>query len=183
MTSVKEKTTNAPDASDASETMTPGLGAVEEQATSFRHVREARRTELVEDYVELIADLIDDAGEARPVDIAARLGVTKPTVNKMLKRLQQEELVTQRPYRAVFLTDAGRELAEASRVRHQIVESFLLALGIVHVLGIKPATVEHSDAPADQCVGQDALFGESYGVLHGGSFLGNQGTKALVVSW
>jgi DtxR family manganese transport transcriptional regulator len=48
----------------------------------------------------------------------------------MLKRLQQEELVTQRPYRAVFLTDAGRELAEASRVRHQIVESFLLALGI-----------------------------------------------------
>ena len=106
MTSVKDKTTGAPDASEAT---TPGLGAVEEQATSFRHVREARRTELVEDYVELIADLIDDAGEARPVDIAARLGVTKPTVNKMLKRLQQEELVTQRPYRAVFLTDAGRE--------------------------------------------------------------------------
>jgi DtxR family manganese transport transcriptional regulator len=127
MTSVKDKMTGAPDASEAT---TPGLGAVEEQATSFRHVREARRTELVEDYVELIADLIDDAGEARPVDIAARLGVTKPTVNKMLKRLQQEELITQRPYRAVFLTDAGRELAEASRERHQIVESFLLALGI-----------------------------------------------------
>lgn len=108
----------------------PGLGTVEDQATSFRHVREARRNELVEDYVELIADLIDDAGEARPVDIAARLGVTKPTVNKMLKRLQQDELITQRPYRAVFLTDAGRELAEASRARHQIVESFLLALGI-----------------------------------------------------
>lgn len=108
----------------------PGLGAVEDQATSFRHVREARRNELVEDYVELIADLIDDSGEARPVDIAARLGVTKPTVNKMLKRLQHEELVTQRPYRAVFLTDAGRELAETSRARHQIVESFLLALGI-----------------------------------------------------
>jgi len=104
--------------------------AVEEQATSFRHVREARRTELVEDYVELIADLIDDTGEARPVDIAARLGVTKPTVNKMLKRLAQDELITQRPYRAVFLTNSGRALAEESRQRHQIVEAFLLALGV-----------------------------------------------------
>ena len=42
---------------------------------SFRQAREARRLELVEDYVELIADLIGDGGEARQVDIAARLGV------------------------------------------------------------------------------------------------------------
>lgn len=107
-----------------------GLAAVEDQATSFRHVREARRNELAEDYVELIADLIDETGEARPVDIAARLGVTKPTVNKMLKRLAQDDLVTQRPYRAVFLTEAGRELAEETRRRHQIVETFLLSIGV-----------------------------------------------------
>ncbi|MFY0610052.1 MAG: manganese-binding transcriptional regulator MntR [Hyphomicrobiaceae bacterium] len=106
------------------------LGAVEDQATSFRQVREARRKELVEDYVELIADLIDDGGEARPVDIAARLGVAKPTVNKMLKKLQQDQLITQRPYRAVFLTESGRSLAEESRRRHQIVESFLLSIGV-----------------------------------------------------
>lgn len=106
------------------------LGAVEDQATSFRQVREARRKELVEDYVELIADLIDDGGEARPVDIAARLGVAKPTVNKMLKKLQQDHLITQRPYRAVFLTEAGRSLAEESRRRHQIVEAFLLSIGV-----------------------------------------------------
>ena len=108
----------------------PSLGAVEDQATSFRQVREARRMDLVEDYVELIADLIDDGGEARPVDIAARLGVAKPTVNKMLKKLQQESLITQKPYRAVFLTQAGRALAEESRRRHQIVEAFLLSIGV-----------------------------------------------------
>lgn len=108
----------------------PVLSTVEDQATSFRQVREARRNELVEDYIELIADLIDDSGEARAVDIAARLGVTKPTVNKMLKRLQLEELITQRPYRAIFLTDAGRALAEESRRRHQIVEAFLISIGV-----------------------------------------------------
>ena len=37
---------------------------------------------LVEDYVELIADLIEDGNEARQVDIAARLGVAQPTVAK-----------------------------------------------------------------------------------------------------
>ena len=114
----------SPDDTDAA------LSTVEDQANSFRQVREARRNELIEDYVELIADLIDDGGEARAVDIAARLGVAKPTVNKMLKRLQQEELITQRPYRAVFLTEAGRNLAEESRNRHQIVESFLLSIGV-----------------------------------------------------
>lgn len=117
-------------ANDDAPDLQAGLAPVEDQATSFRHVREARRNELVEDYVELIADLIDETGEARPVDIAARLGVTKPTVNKMLKRLAQEDLVTQRPYRAVFLTEEGRNLAEASRRRHQIVETFLLSIGV-----------------------------------------------------
>ena len=97
---------------------------------SFRQARQARRAELVEDYVELIADLIQDGGEARQVDIAARLGVAQPTVAKMLKRLLSEGMISQRPYRGVFLTDAGQRLAEKIRARHQIVESFLCALGI-----------------------------------------------------
>ena len=63
------------------------------QVESFRQAREARRVELVEDYIELIADLIADGGEARQVDIAARLGVAQPTVAKMLKRLVEEGLI------------------------------------------------------------------------------------------
>lgn len=97
---------------------------------SFRQAREARRLELVEDYVELIADLIGDGGEARQVDIAARLGVAQPTVAKMLKRLAEDGLVQQRSYRGVFLTAAGQTLATQSRERHRIVEHFLCALGV-----------------------------------------------------
>lgn len=119
-----------PTPTSAAEPETGGMAEVEAQATSFRHAREARRSELVDDYVELIADLIDATGEARPVDIAARLGVAKPTANKMLKRLAQDGLVTQRPYRAVFLTEDGRRLADQCRERHRIVEGFLLSLGI-----------------------------------------------------
>lgn len=107
-----------------------GLGTVEDQAEGFRLMREARANQVVEDYIELIADLIDGSGEARAVDIAARLGVTTPTVNNVLKRLREDGLISQRPYRSVFLTEHGRHLAEASRRRHQIVEAFLLSLGI-----------------------------------------------------
>ena len=50
---------------------------------SFRQTRAARHGALAEDYVELIADLIDNGNEARQVEIAARLGVSQPTVAKM----------------------------------------------------------------------------------------------------
>ena len=64
-----------------------GLVDASVQVESFRQAREARRQERVDDYVELISDLIRDTGEARQVDIAARIGVAQPTVAKMLKRL------------------------------------------------------------------------------------------------
>lgn len=96
----------------------------------FRQSREAQRGALVEDYVELIADLIDDGNEARQVDIAARLGVAQPTVAKMLARLAGEGLVMRKPYRGVFLTDAGRRVAAEARARHQTVEAFLRSLGV-----------------------------------------------------
>ncbi len=102
----------------------------EAQVESFRQAREARRSELAEDYIELIADLIADGGEARQVDIAARLGVAQPTVAKMLKRLADEGFVSQRPYRGIFLTEQGQSLADRSRARHQLVETFLRALGV-----------------------------------------------------
>ncbi|MBI4724108.1 MAG: manganese-binding transcriptional regulator MntR [Rhodomicrobium sp.] len=106
------------------------LVAADVQSASFRQTREARKLELVEDYVELIDDLISAQGEARQVDIAGRLGVAQPTVAKMLKRLTEEGLVSQQPYRGVFLTDMGQRLAVEARERHRAVEAFLLSLGV-----------------------------------------------------
>lgn len=100
------------------------------QAAGFDRLRQARQTEVAEDYVELIADLIADEGEARAVDLAARFGVSHATVNKTLARLSREGLVVSRPYRSIFLTDDGAEMARRSRRRHQIVLEFLLAIGV-----------------------------------------------------
>ncbi|MCO6188297.1 manganese-binding transcriptional regulator MntR [Rhizobium sp. L1K21] len=103
---------------------------VETHAEAFQKSRDARRSALVEDYVELIDDLIEHMGEARQIDIAQRMGVKQPTVAKMLKRLADDGLITQRPYRGVFLTDEGRQIATMARKRHDIVEALLLHLGV-----------------------------------------------------
>ena len=56
--------------------------------------------------------------------------MSQPTVAKMLARLAAEGLVTRKPYRGVFLTEAGRKVAAQSRARHQTVEAFLRSLGV-----------------------------------------------------
>lgn len=102
----------------------------EAQADGFARVRNAHESEMAEDYVELIAELIEANGEARPVDIAERLGVKAPTVTKNVARLKAAGLVRREKYRSIFLTDRGQSLAAACRRRHRIVVAFLRSLGI-----------------------------------------------------
>lgn len=109
------------------------------QALRFGKARTAQSAALLEDYVELIADLLAAHGEARATEIAKRLGVTHPTAVKSVARLKREGLVTSRPYRGIFLTEAGRELAERVRVRHRLVVKLLLAVGV-------PAEAAEADA-------------------------------------
>jgi len=100
------------------------------QAKRFGVARRRRAVSMLEDYTELIADLIACDGEARTTDIAERLGVAHPTASKAIARLKREGLAVARPYRGVFLTDAGKAMAERSRQRHRLVVDFLLAVGV-----------------------------------------------------
>ena len=109
------------------------------QALRFGTTRTAQSTALLEDYAELIADLLATGGEARPTDIARRLGVSHATAIKAISRLKREGLATARPYRGVFLTEAGEALAARVRTRHRVVVDLLLAVGV-------PAEAAEQDA-------------------------------------
>ncbi len=100
------------------------------QARRFGKARSAQSGALLEDYAELIADLLATVGEARPTDIARRLGVSHATAIKTIGRLKREGLATARPYRGVFLTAAGEVLARRVRARHRLVVDLLCALGV-----------------------------------------------------
>jgi DtxR family transcriptional regulator, manganese transport regulator len=99
------------------------------QADRFSRARSARSAAMLEDYTELIADLIAANGEARTTDIARRLGVAHPTATKTIARLKREGLVTAKPYRGIFLTESGQAMARRVRERHRLVVDLLLAVG------------------------------------------------------
>jgi len=100
------------------------------QADGFEAVRKAHQSEVTEDYVELIAGLIEEYGEARPVEIARHMGVTQPTVVKNLSRLQRDGFINREKYRSAFLTEKGAALAEICRSRHRTIVAFLRHLGL-----------------------------------------------------
>ena len=118
------------------------------QAENLSQTRREHANEIAEDYVEAIADLVAEVGEARVVDLAKRLGVTHVTVNRTVARLQNAGLVTSEPYRAIFLTEKGRTLATACKSRHETVVAFLRSLGISERIAEMDAEgIEHHVSP------------------------------------
>ncbi len=117
----------------------PDLPAEPDQAARHLRARTARAGSLLEDYVELIDDLHVTGGEARAADIARRLGVSHATVSNTINRLKLAGLVHSKPYRGVFLTEAGMALARTVRARHRIVVDMLVAIGV-------PQDVAETDA-------------------------------------
>ncbi len=121
---------------------------VQDAHVGFRRVRVAHENEAAEDYVELIARLIQVTGEARVVDMAERLGVTHTTVSKTVQRLAKKGLVTSEPYRSIFLTAEGQRLASRVRQRHELVVQFLLRLGVARDIAEADAEgIEHHVSP------------------------------------
>ncbi len=133
--------------------MTGGIDGTDAATTAarFARVRKANQSELSEDYVEMIDDLIAERGEARAADLAERFGVSPGTVARTVQRLARDGLVSSEPYRAIFLTTEGKELAERVRARHRLVVDFLKAIGVA------PASAEMDAEGIEHHVGKDTL--------------------------
>lgn len=130
------------------------------QAEYLSQTRREHANEIAEDYVEAIADLVAETGEARVVDLAKRLGVTHVTVNRTIARLQRTGYVTSQPYRAIFLTQTGRDLAATCKERHGIVVAFLQSLGVPQHIAERDAEgIEHHVSPETLAAFQSALRG------------------------
>src|SRR5512134_3801785 len=108
---------------------------------AFARTREDHRSEVAEDYVELIHRL----GEgARTADLVAALGVAQPTVTKTLDRLERDGLVKVHPRKSVELTPEGKKLATELVERHTLIVQFLVAVGVPNeVAEIDAEGIEH----------------------------------------
>ena len=115
-----------------------------EPANDFERIRSDHRSEVVEDYVEAISQIISQNGECRGADLARNFSVTHATVTQTLTRLKDAGLVETQPYGPVVLTRKGKNLAKKSRERHEIVLNFLRSIGVSKAVAAADAEgIEH----------------------------------------
>jgi len=84
----------------------------------------------VEDYLEVVYDLIQKKGYARSADIADLLEVKAPSVTSMLQRLDRLRLIEYERYRGITLTDKGERMARFTQQKHLTLIKFLKILGV-----------------------------------------------------
>ena len=101
-----------------------------DRSERFSRTREQHATEMAEDYVEAVQELIDSKGECRVQELARHFSVSHVTVSRTVGRLQKDGLLETAPYKPITLTPKGRKLAERVKKRHEVVLEFLLALGV-----------------------------------------------------
>lgn len=105
-------------------------------------------TELAEDYVEAIAEIVERMGKCRVADLAREFEVTHVTVNRTIGRLQRDGYVVTEPYGPIELTDLGIELARECKRRHEVVLEFLRAIGVPEQIAIHDSEgIEHHVSP------------------------------------
>jgi DtxR family transcriptional regulator, Mn-dependent transcriptional regulator len=104
----------------------------------------------LEDYLEAILNVADEEGMSRSKDIAATLGVARPSVTGALKLLNKKGLVNYKPYGYVTLTEIGEVQAAKVAKKHDIIESFFMdILGVGHSVAHPAACrAEHLLSPA-----------------------------------
>ncbi len=84
----------------------------------------------IEDYLEVISELVELKGYANTIDISRYMNVSAPSVTKMLQRLDENGYLEYEKYRGINLTTKGNALADAVRQKHGILLEFFMMLGI-----------------------------------------------------
>lgn len=105
--------------------------------------------ESAEDYLEMILMLSESKGEVRSIDIAAGLGVSKPSVSVAMKQLRENGYIQMDQSNLITLTDAGLTIARKVYNRHKTITRFLMQLGVDEETAKEDACkIEHDLSPA-----------------------------------
>jgi Mn-dependent DtxR family transcriptional regulator len=102
------------------------------------------RTDRMEDYLEVIYELIQQKGYATTIDISNYLNVSSPSVTKMLQKLDESRYLDYEKYRGIRLTQEGSIIAKNIRQRHSLLIEFLKMIGVNEATANKDAEgIEH----------------------------------------
>ncbi len=102
------------------------------------------RTDRMEDYLEIIYELVQQKGYATSVDITECLNVSAPSVTKMMRRLDIKGYLEYEKYRGIRLTNEGKVVAENIKKRHKLLTEFFKIIGVSEDIANQDAEgIEH----------------------------------------
>lgn len=102
------------------------------------------RTDRMEDYLEVIYELVQQKGYATTIDISQYLNVSSPSVTKMVQRLDDTGYLKYEKYRGICLTQEGIDVAKSIHQRHSLLAEFLKMIGVDKDIANKDAEgIEH----------------------------------------
>jgi Mn-dependent DtxR family transcriptional regulator len=103
-----------------------------ERLESIKEAHKSAKTDYsrIEDYLEVISELVELKGYANTIDISRYLTVSAPSVTKMLQKLAEGGYLEYEKYRGIKLTQKGSALADAVRQKHGTLLEFFMILGI-----------------------------------------------------
>ena len=116
---------------------------------SIRHANHAKKQEhyqtaRMEDYLEVVYELVQYKGYATTIDISEYLNVSSPSVTYMMQRLNDSGHLNYEKYRGIRLTDKGTLVAKGIRERHGLLAEFLKIIGVDEDTANKDAEgIEH----------------------------------------
>ena len=115
--------------------------------SSIRGANNARRPDCtfrMEDYLEIIYELVQQKGYATLADVAEYLNVRPPSVTMMMRRLDQSGLLNYEKYRGIRLTEKGMDIAKIIHDRHSVLSEFLKMIGVSEKIANEDAeSMEH----------------------------------------
>lgn len=84
-----------------------------------------------EDYLEAVLMLsLKQYGDVRSIDVARKLGVTKPSVSNAMKILKDGGYITIDENGFIHLTDEGQEIADITYEKHRVLTLWLESIGV-----------------------------------------------------
>ena len=101
-----------------------------EAIRSANSVKKDDRTDRMEDYLEVIYELVQEKGYATTVDISSYLNVSSPSVTKMMQKLDETGYLKYEKYRGIKLTNEGIRIARNIRNRHGLLAEFFMIIGV-----------------------------------------------------
>lgn len=115
-----------------------------EYYTFNEYIKKNNLTPSEEDYIEMIYRL---SLEEKPIlarEISKRLNIKPPSVTKMLKKLNDKNLIIYKKYGYVELSNLGINVGKNLLYRHNVVYEFLNVIGIEDNIHEQTEKIEHT---------------------------------------